>query len=111
VLGTSKTLGDHFPRYQNSTLPLIEESVLHHSHLVSEVDMLAPWKKLHKNVCNFLISRYVLKLNCPFLNSITDEVVSDLYVLRPVIKDWIVIEFDTTLIITVNHYGSQLMNK
>jgi hypothetical protein len=107
----SITLGDHFPRYQNSTLPLTEESVLHHSLLVSEVDMLSPWKKLRENVYNFLICRYVLKLNCPSPNPFTDEVVYDLYVLGPVMKYWILIEFDTTLIIKVNHYRSQLMTK
>jgi hypothetical protein len=107
----SITLGDHFPRYQNSTLPLAEESVLHHSHLVSEVDKISPWKILCENVFNFLINRYVLKMNCSSLNPITYEVVFDLYVILHMMNDWILEEFDTTMIIRVNHCRPQLMRK
>ena len=99
------------PQVLNSTLPLTEEGVPHQAHLVSEEDMLAPWQGLGENICNLIICRNVLKLNDPSLNPISDEVVSDLYVLRPVMENWILKEFDTTRIIAVNDGRRQLLTK
>jgi hypothetical protein len=70
---------------------------------VPEVDMLAPWQGLGENVYNLLISWNILKLNCPSMNPISNEVVSDLYGFQPVMKHWILREFDTTLIIAMNY--------
>jgi hypothetical protein len=57
------------------------------------------------------ISRNILKLNCPSLHPISNEVVFDLYVFLLVMKYWILREFDTTLIIAVNNCRPQLMTK
>jgi hypothetical protein len=73
--------------------------------------MLAPWQGLGENICNLIICRNVLQLNCPSLNPVTDEVVPDLNRLRPVMKHWILREFYATLIITVNHGRSHLLTK
>ena len=73
--------------------------------------MLAPWQGLGENVCNLLINANILKLNCPSINPISNEVVFDLYVFRPVMKHWILREFDATLIVAVNDCRPQLMTK
>jgi hypothetical protein len=99
------------PKVHKSTLPLTEEGVPHQAHLVSEKDMLAPWQGLGENICNLIICRNVLKLNDPSLNPISDEVVSDLDMLRPVMKHWILREFYATLIITMNQGRSHLLSK
>ena len=101
-----KTHRNHLSKVQILTLPLTEESVLHHSYLVSKIDMLAPWKRLRENVRHLLISRYILKLHCSLLNPITYEVIFDLYVFSPVMKYWILREFNATLLIAINHGGT-----
>jgi hypothetical protein len=99
------------PKVHKSTLPLTEEGVPHQAHLVFEKDMFAPWQGLGENICNLIICRNVLKLNDPSLNPISDEVVSDLNMLRPVMKHWILREFYATLIITMNQGRSHLLSK
>ena len=99
------------PRHNFLTLPLTEESVIHHSHLVPEMYMLTSWQGLHENVCYLLISGYILKLESSLLNTITDEVLPDLYMFRPIVKNWILREFYATLIITANHCLSQPLTK
>ena len=94
-----------------STLPLTEEGVPHQAHLVSEEDMVAPWQGLGENICYLNICRYILQLNCPSLNSVTNEVVPDLNMLRLVMKHWILREFYATLIITMNQGRSHLLSK
>ena len=106
-----QALGNSCPWYIFLTLPLTDESVPHYSHLVSKIDMLASWQGLCENVGYLLISKYVLKLHCPFLNIVTDEVVSDPYVFSPVMKNWILHEFYATLIIIVNQCRPQLLTK
>ena len=81
------------PQVLISTLPLTEEGVPHQAHLVSEEDMLAPWQGLGENICYLVICRYILQLNCPSLNPVTNEVVHDLNMLRLVMKHWILREF------------------
>jgi hypothetical protein len=98
-------------KVQNSTLPLTEEGVSHQAHLVSEVYMFAPWQGLGENNCNLVICRYILQLNYPSLNPITNEVVPDLNMLRPIMKHWILREFYATLIITVNDDQWHLLTK
>ena len=63
------------------TLPLTKESVLHHSHFVPEKYMLSSWQGLRENVCYLFICGYVLELYSSPLNTISDEVVPDLYML------------------------------
>ena len=63
------------------TLPLTEESVLHHSHFVPEKYMLPSWQGLRENVCYLLICGYVLELYSSLLNIVFDEMVPDLYMI------------------------------
>ena len=93
------------------TLPLTEENVLHHSHLVPEKCMLPSQQGLRENVRYLLISGYVLKLYKSSLNTISNEVVPNLYMLLPMVKHWILREFYATMIITVNHHCSQPLTK
>jgi hypothetical protein len=111
VFRRAETHGEHLPRYKNSTLLLTEEGVSHQAHLVSEVDMFAPWQGLGENICNLVVCRYILQLNCASLNPITNEVVPDLNVLRSVMKHWSLREFYATLIITVNDGRWHLQTK
>ena len=94
-----------------STLPLTKEVVLHHYHLVSEMNMFPSSQRLRENVNHLLLSRYVLQLNNSPLNIISEEVISDLYVFRPIMKHWILREPDATLIVTVNDCRPQLLIK
>ena len=71
-------LVEQLPRYTNSTLPLTEEVVLHHTELVSEMNELSSSKRLHQDICNLLINGNVLQLHSSSLNIITDEMVPDL---------------------------------
>ena len=92
-----------------STFPLTEESVFHHSHLVSEMNMLPSSQRIRENICYLLISRNVLQLYNSSLNIVFDEVVFDLNVFRPVMKHWILRELDATMIIIVNDSRPQLL--
>jgi hypothetical protein len=65
-----------------------------------------PFKGFGENVCNLLICGDILELDCSLLDPISDEVIFDLNMLGPVMEYWILIEFDTTLIIIVYHVGS-----
>ena len=94
-----------------STLPLTEEAILHHSHLVSEMNMLPSSQGLRENVCYLLISRNVLQLHNSSLGIIFDEVVSDLNVFGPFMKHWILKEPDATMIFIVNDNRPQFVTK
>jgi hypothetical protein len=56
-----------------------------------------------------LISANILELQCSLLNLVSYELIYDLYMLGPVMKHMILKEFDTTLIITINDHGIQLV--
>ena len=88
--------------HQKSTLPLNEESILHRSKLISEEYNIFLRQSFCKNDCNLRICRYVLKLHSSPLNIMSNEVIHDLYVLRLVMKQWILREVDATLIIAMN---------
>ena len=64
-----------------STLPLTEESVLHHPHLVSKMNMLLSSQRRRENVCYLLINRSVLQLYNSSMNMVFYEVVFDLNIL------------------------------
>ena len=96
---------------QKSTLPLTKESVPHNTHLVSEVDMLAPWERLRQNVCYLLIRRNVLEFYNSLLDPISDEVVFDTDMLGHLMKHRILCELNTALIVTMNHCRPQLKIK
>ena len=93
------------------TLPLTEEGVLHYTQLVSEFYKLSFFKSLRQNVRYLLSCGHILKLNCPSLNPIMDEVISDLNMFRPVMENWILRESNATLIIAVNLSGLNHMTK
>jgi hypothetical protein len=50
-------------------------------------------------------------LNYPSLNIVSDEVICNLDVFGPIMKKWILKEFYSTLIVTLNYYGPQLHTK
>ena len=104
-------LVEQLPRYTNSTLPLTEEVVLHHTQLVSEMNKLVSSKRLHRDIYNLLIRRNVLQCHSSSLNIITDEMVPDLNVLRPVMKHWILRELNATMIVAVDHRRPKLLIK
>jgi hypothetical protein len=87
---------------KNLTLPHTEENVTHHSKLVPEKYKLFSAQFLGEYVCNMLLCRYVLYLHNSYLNIVMDEVITNLDMLRPVMKNWILQDFNATLIITVN---------
>ena len=66
---------------------------------------------LGKDISNLVISRYILQLHCSSLNPITDEVIPDLNVLWPIVKHWIIIELNATLIIAINDSRSKMSTK
>jgi hypothetical protein len=74
---------------QTSTLPLSEEDILHHSKFISKEDKLALYQGFGENVCNLLICGDVLELDCALLNLVSDEVIPDLNMFRPVMEYWI----------------------
>jgi hypothetical protein len=69
------------------TLPLTEESIPHHSQLISEGYKLASSQSRSEDVCYLLISGNELKLNCSSLNIVSDEVISNLDVFRIVMEN------------------------
>ena len=73
--------GEQLPRYKTSTLPLIEEVVLHHTQLVSEINKLASSKRLRLDICNLRISGNVLQCHYASLNIISNEMILDLNML------------------------------
>ena len=74
---------------ETSTLPLSEGDILNYSKLVSEVYKLHYGRCLSENVNNLLVHLYVLELHCSSLHHVSDEVIFDLHVLRPVMEHWI----------------------
>jgi hypothetical protein len=94
-----------------STLPHSEEGILHQSKSVSECFKLPFFQGPGQNVSYLLICGNILELHYFLLNPILYEVILDLYVLRLVMKQWILREFDTTLIIIVNDCRFKLLIK
>jgi hypothetical protein len=95
----------------NLTLPLTKESVPHHFQLIFERYKFSSPQSFSEVFCYLLNNGYKLKLNCPSLNIIPDKVISNLYVFRPVMENWILKEFYATLIVRINHHGPQLHTK
>ena len=102
---------NHLAHYITSTLPPSEEGVLYHPQLLSKVHKLSLRQSFGEDVRNLLIYEDILELHSPSLNNVPNEVVLDLNVLGPVMKYWILREFDATLIITVNDCQVQLLIK
>ena len=94
-----------------STLPLTKESVPHNTHLVSDVDILAPLERLRQNVCYLLIRGNVLRFYNSLLDPISDEVVSDTNMLGPIMEYRILRELNTTLFVSLYHCRTQLQIK
>jgi hypothetical protein len=90
------------------TLPLGEESVLHDNkplpkHLKLPLCRGLGEDRLGEDIYNFLVHKNVLKSYYSLLNPVFDEVVHDLNMFGPIMKHYILKDFDATLIVTVNH--------
>ena len=70
-------------------LPLNEEGIQQQPQVISELHKTVFAKCLGENVCHLLICLYVLQPNGSPLNTISQEVVSDVYVFAPVMEPWI----------------------
>jgi hypothetical protein len=108
---TLNMVGSSCPMLYFSTLALSEKEILHQSKSVFECLKLPFCQGLGQNINYMLICGHILELHCSLLNPIPYEVIVNLYVLGPIMKHWILGEFDTTLIIIVNGCGIQLLIK
>ena len=70
--------------------------------------MLPSTQRLRENVSYLLIYRNILQLFNPSLNIIFDKVISNLYMLRPIMKYRILKELNATLIIILYNCGTRL---
>jgi hypothetical protein len=104
-------LWKYLSELQTLTLPLSKEGILHHSKFVSEKDELALHQGLGESVCQLLICRNILEFDCSLQHHVPNEMVSDLDVLRLVVKHWILREFDATLAITMDQGRLKLLTK
>jgi hypothetical protein len=104
-------LWKYLSELQTLTLPLSEEGILHHSKLASEEDELALYQGLGEDVCQLLICRNILELDCSLQHHVPDEMVFDLNVLQIIMKHWILREFDKTLVIIVDQRRLKLLTK
>ena len=69
-----------------SCLPLKEGYILFYSKYFMKSFKLHPGKRLGDNICSLVIYRNMPELDRTFLHHITYEVISNLYVLRLVVK-------------------------
>jgi hypothetical protein len=74
---------------QTLTLSLSEEGILHHSKLVYEEDELSLDQELGENVFQMLLCRNILELNFSLMHTVSDEVVHNLNMIWPVVKNCI----------------------
>ena len=84
---------------------------MHYPQHFSEAHKLALRQSFGEDVRNMLICGNILELHNPSLNTVSDEVVSDLNMLGLVMKHRILRELDVTLIISVNDCRVQLLIK
>ena len=71
------------------TLPLNEEGILWQNQLIPELHKTMSAKHLNENTCHLLICLYVLQPDGYSLNTISQEVVPNVYVFALVMKHWI----------------------
>jgi hypothetical protein len=76
-------------KLQSSTLPLNESDIHCHAKFITKVHKLRPGKGLGENMCDLLIGRKVLHLNCLPLHHITNIVILDLNMFGTVMTYWI----------------------
>jgi hypothetical protein len=81
TISTIRHLWKYLSKLQTLTLPLSEEGIFHHCKLVSEEYELAFYQGLGEDVCQLLICRNILELDCSLQHPVLDEMVSDLDVL------------------------------
>ena len=65
---------------------LLLEWILDHSHLFSEVSKLSLTQSFREDICHLLSCRNVLQLYNSSLDIVSDEVMSDVNVLRLIMK-------------------------
>ena len=92
----------------NSTLPLSKRDILSYTKLVTKVYKLCQGQWLGKNICHLFCRRNILNVENVLLNHVPDIVVSHLNVFRSIVKQWILDELYTTLIVRVNDCGFKL---
>ena len=78
---------------------LLLKRVLYHPHLFPEVIKLCPSKGLGEDVRHLFSCRSVTILYSSLLDTVSDKVISDINMLWPIMKHWILRELDATLII------------
>ena len=86
-----------------STLPLNKKGIILHPNPISMVFEFSPGERLHQNICILIFHRNVLKQHDLPLHTISDMMISDIYMLRSIMKHGINREFNATMIITMNH--------
>jgi len=88
---------------ETSTLPPSEGDILTNFKLVPVVHKLQSGQRLGENINNLLVGPDVLELHCSSLYNVSDVMIFDLYVLRPVMEYWILRKLDAALVITMDH--------
>ena len=71
-----------------------------HTKLASEVLKLHPGQGLGENIRCLFFCRNILELYCSLLHHVSDVVVFDPDMLRPIMEHWILGHLDATLVIT-----------
>ena len=85
------------------TLPLNKEGIQEQPQLIPELHKTVYAKCLGENFRHLLICLSVLQLDGSSLNTISQEVVSDVSAFASIMEHWILREPDATLIVTVNY--------
>ena len=78
---------------------LLLEWILHHPHLLFEIEKLILPQSFCEDVCHLFPCWSVLHLNSSTLYTVPDEVTPDINMLQPIMKHGIFKELDPTLII------------
>jgi hypothetical protein len=85
-------------------VPLWEESVFCYIKSLPQHLELPLSQELHQNIRNLQIWKNILKNHCFHLNTVFEEMVLNVDILRAIMNQWILIDHDATLIVTV-HYN------
>lgn len=82
--------------------------LLDHSKLVLEVLKLYLGQQLGQHIPDLLVCGNILELHNSLFHHITDILILDVYVLRLVMKYWILGQLNVTLVVTKNTSHIQL---
>jgi hypothetical protein len=98
-------------KLQSTTLPLGLGGILHQAKSLTEVLELRPGKRFGEDICNLLMCRKVLHMYCFPLHHISYVMVFYLNVFRFIVKQRILGELHTALIIAMDNGGIHLTSK